>query len=1066
VFTVRNSKKSAILAAMIIIAACANVLAAVDGSDLLRSIQTTSAAAVVAQYPTESRELTIDLIFYRWACGKYGADTGIENLDKTISALVSAQGSDQTIKWAAAEFSQKESSPPPEGNQTAESLSDAKQLLESAVQRSSTYPTRSIEQLISCTALLSEINAKLSWAFVTEKLAERQLYAVRRYREARANYERAIPILSAYGLRALAANAFNDLGLLESEMGRYSSAHQNYLNSGNEWRALGRGDKAGEQYVSAGEMLIKDGKITTGLSTVRTGLELARGYADAKKSYESLVKLLIRAAQLYESTADRESQRMLLDEAETAAKNSGNSLLLADVMSKQAIMWQAMNLEPRVRERNSAREKVLSALAQSGSDAAAKLTLSTPAAEQMPLLATAEQGAEAYRLLGKYQQGIEILKKVAMFYQALGKEDDRIRVLRALAANYDGANQRQEALSTRILAAESAKNIDKPFLAVEILREIEQSALDARDTGTAVEALRESVQVMDAAGNRLALADLLEARGLLLDRIGQTAEAINDLKKAAAIYLAEIGEPWTQTRVLEKLALMQENSGDIRGAIDALSSAATRIEQWAADEGVDPDADPGHTGILKRIYFKLVPMLIREGRKDEAIQAMNRARNRPWYMELRSNIGALTTPLAKEVLKSTEGQINGSSGQTGTARKIASGWQAVLTQVPQFSRMARTGMDNISYGAIDAADIYEVRDKLPQDLAIVSYHLTGSTAIVLIATKRTINCWELPADREHIRTAARAFRAAIREYENKASLGIPVAPVKSWTDPGVFRIVSPLLDISTCLIDPIRAELAQVKTIAFALPDELSGIPFHALPRDIGGSYNFLIQSYGITYISPGGLRKLTDTHTGSLNPKTCRVGIFYDSSGELPGAIREKNLIKAIYKNSTAYTGYAATAEQFIAAASSCGILHIAAHNQADPNPSKFSIKLAKSVGDRFTVGLDSMLRISKNPNLQLAVLSACDTISTADIEAFGAAYTAQVFALAGFPSLIGGLWKISDDASVSLMSTFYRTLALNGGRRAEAIRRAQLSMLQSSDGRYANPFYWAAFALYGDPR
>ena len=500
----RNYKKVAILAAVIVVVICKNILAAVDGSDLLRSIQTnTPAASIVSQYPAESRDLTIDLIFYRWACEKYGADPGIENIDKTINALVSAQSSDAAVQWAASVFIRRESPAPPEGNQTAKSLSDAKQLLESAVQRSLTFPTRSIEQLISCAALLSETNAKLSWAFVTEELAEKQLYAVRRYREARANYERATPVFSAYGLRALAASAFNDLGFLESEMGRYSAAYQNYLNSGNEWRALGRGDKAGEQYVSAGEALIKDSKVTTGLSTVRTGLELARGYADTKKSYESLVKLLIKAAKLYESTSDKESQRMLLDEAETAAKNSGSGLLLADVMKEQAAVWQSMNLEPRVRERNAAREKVLLSTAQNGSDASAKLTLSMPTAEQIPLLAIAEQGAEAYRLLGKYQQGIDVLRKVVTFYQALGKEDDRIRALRALAANYDGANQRQEALSTRILAAESAKNIDKPFLAVEILREIEQSALDARDTGTAVEALRESVQVMDAAGNRL-----------------------------------------------------------------------------------------------------------------------------------------------------------------------------------------------------------------------------------------------------------------------------------------------------------------------------------------------------------------------------------------------------------------------------------------------------------------------------------------------------------------------------------------------------------------------------------
>jgi hypothetical protein len=58
--------------------------------------------------------------------------------------------------------------------------------------------------------------------------------------------------------------------------------------------------------------------------------------------------------------------------------------------------------------------------------------------------------------------------------------------------------------------------------------------------------------------------------------------------------------------------------------------------------------------------------------------------------------------------------------------------------------------------------------------------------------------------------------------------------------------------------------------------------------------------------------------------------------------------------------------------------------------------------------------------------------------------------------------LWKVDDEATLELMTGYYRRLARGAGR-AEALRQAQLGML-AQPGRSA-PYFWAAFPESGNP-
>lgn len=57
---------------------------------------------------------------------------------------------------------------------------------------------------------------------------------------------------------------------------------------------------------------------------------------------------------------------------------------------------------------------------------------------------------------------------------------------------------------------------------------------------------------------------------------------------------------------------------------------------------------------------------------------------------------------------------------------------------------------------------------------------------------------------------------------------------------------------------------------------------------------------------------------------------------------------------------------------------------------------------------------------------------------------------------TILLSLWKVDDEATRQLMTSFYRYW-LEGQSKAEALRRAQVA----TKAKYPHPYYWAAFVL-----
>ena len=139
--------------------------------------------------------------------------------------------------------------------------------------------------------------------------------------------------------------------------------------------------------------------------------------------------------------------------------------------------------------------------------------------------------------------------------------------------------------------------------------------------------------------------------------------------------------------------------------------------------------------------------------------------------------------------------------------------------------------------------------------------------------------------------------------------------------------------------------------------------------------------------------------------------------------------------------------------------IVHIASHGQFESDiRNSFLLTYNEKLNMDQLEEYMQFRRFSEQP-VELLTLSACQTAAGDDRAALG---LAGIAIKAGARSALGTLWFINDEASSELIAEFYRQLQDPAKTKAEALRQAQLSLLE--DRRYRHPGYWSPFLLIGN--
>ena len=261
------------------------------------------------------------------------------------------------------------------------------------------------------------------------------------------------------------------------------------------------------------------------------------------------------------------------------------------------------------------------------------------------------------------------------------------------------------------------------------------------------------------------------------------------------------------------------------------------------------------------------------------------------------------------------------------------------------------------------------------------------------------------------------------------------------------------------LIQPAMDALDQnaIQRLVFVLDSPLQTIPMAALYD----GQHYLVENYS-TVLAPG--LQLVDPQPLEPNQlQTLAVGLAASRHGfpQLPNVASELDKItKAIPSHILLDQQFTVETLQTEMRSRSFPIVHLATHGQFSSDPSQtFVLAWDRPIQVN---ELDDFLRardISRPDPLELLILSACETAAGDKRAALGLAGVAY---RAGARSTVASLWTINDASTAEFMGQLYQALIDPSLPRAEALRHAQLSLLQNP--QYQRPMFWAPYILLGN--
>jgi len=291
------------------------------------------------------------------------------------------------------------------------------------------------------------------------------------------------------------------------------------------------------------------------------------------------------------------------------------------------------------------------------------------------------------------------------------------------------------------------------------------------------------------------------------------------------------------------------------------------------------------------------------------------------------------------------------------------------------------------------------------------------------------------------------------------------------------------------LIAPLEPALAahRIDTLIFSLDQGLRSLPMAALHN----RRQFLVENYSIALVPSFGL---TNTRYLQLTPQSSLlgVGISKPTQGQapLPAVAVEVPTLATTLWSGQPLLDEAATLDNLknFSQRQPFGIVHLATHAKfRSGNVRNSYIQLwdrRLHLGELRQLSRD--LGWSQPQGIELLVLSACQTaLGNREAELGFSGLALQ----SGVKTALGSLWYVGDEASLGLMTGFYRELQ-TAPIKTEALRQAQLALLRGQvrlesgalrlsenlriplppelanrgNQSFAHPYFWSAYTMIGN--
>lgn len=349
-----------------------------------------------------------------------------------------------------------------------------------------------------------------------------------------------------------------------------------------------------------------------------------------------------------------------------------------------------------------------------------------------------------------------------------------------------------------------------------------------------------------------------------------------------------------------------------------------------------------------------------------------------------------------------------------------------------------------------------IREKMPAGSQIVQYSVLDDKILVWVVSREAFSVHAVAIDSSVLQSKVERFSGMLSTVSGQA---------------GTARneLGRELYDI---LIAPVRNELDPNAEICLVPSKVLFSLPFAALASPDGKP---LISEFAIVYAPSANIFLHCSDHaekkTFAKSEKLLGVGnpgfdrSKFDDLPDLPEAETEVLRITADYGDAQVLTGKGATKTAFLNAAQEADVIHFAGHYVAAPESPQRSYVLLARNGSKPEDSMLTNLELTgmKFPHARLIVLAACQTGYEGTYSGEGVMGLSRTFLAAGVPLVVASEWSVDREATAALMTRFHFFRRQERLTTTAALRRAQLEMANDPDGRFNEPYYWAAFAVFG---
>jgi tetratricopeptide (TPR) repeat protein len=594
-------------------------------------------------------------------------------------------------------------------------------------------------------------------------------------------------------------------------------------------------------------------------------------------------------------------------------------------------------------------------------------------------------------------------------------------------------------------------------LRLALLTRVGSLYLRLGQTGEALRFYRAAQSAAIALGDRI-------AEGILAIQSTHCAPAGTDAGKGYASALAlfrSIGYSPGAAYALTALGRVAERERRLTDALDLYRQAIGQAELWQ-DE---PDPDDPLVGCERAwdvrgtgaAYDGLAGLLLESGKTEEAFAAAERKRGASLFRSLAAQ--AIRTGNANtEALLAAFRRLR--SRRIGAERRFAAVLRTAESQgllQPVRNMLGRTGTalraagtafvveDRLLEPAVQptTATPAETAKRLPAGALLLAPVLAArSTAIYAITPARSA-IGIAAVGRDQVLAAKRDFLEALQA---RVAAGDSNRVRLRALDQKILELGRVLYG---ALVRPVEAELRGATRLIVVLPEELQGLPLHALRKSVLRTDPYVAEQALVTYLPTAAALGVVAVPQGPVRDV---VGFgFAGSTGwDVEYELRD---IRAFYKDVRLHFGTEATAA--VLARERGDLLHLALDFRADP---RLPGNTHFVVNDGQSAATSTRLMLGDLPALPPFGAVVVSTLSAGE-EAGPAALPYLLLTHGSGTVIITSLPPARKTKKV--FGEFFYTALLSGLGADAAFRETQREMLRSP--ATASPAFWAPFVLWG---